>query len=447
MLTRDKAYQLIDKIVAASRFEVVVAIDYKDLSLTRYANSEIHQNMASVDGQVSITVFDLDRMATVVTNVLSEEAVLSALNAAELMLPLLPPTGMFFEQLEGFDEILVEDYDDQFNVLWDTEARARAIGGEIHKLPADYIASGAFEVTHSALAWGNRKGVRRFVSGSSGHLEVMVTHQDGASGFADVIVKSASALSVVDAFAFARDKAQAGRSAEVLAPGRYTVVLEPAAVNDLISYLGYIGCNSKFHIDGLSPFVGKLGDQVAVPAFNLEDMAGAEGMIRIPFDVEGYPRQRLKVIEDGVFRGIAYDTITARANQAKTTGHSLGYRGEGGMPLNLVVRPGDTSREALIASVEKGLLVSRFHYMNIVDPTTGTMTALTRDGLYKIEKGQVKGAVKNLRFTDALPRILMAISGIANDVTTLPSFMGSNQVVSLRVEDFHFTGGTTLEAE
>lgn len=446
MLSRDHVYGLIDKIAAASRFDVVVAVDYKALALTRFANSEIHQNMMSVDGQVSITVFDQDRMASVVTNVLDEAAVLAALNSAELKLPLLPPTGMFFDQLEGMPEITSEEYDGDFDSLWGIEARAQGLSSQIAALEEGYIASGAFEVVHSAMAWGNKRGVRRYVNGSQAHLEVMVTHGDGASGFSDVLVKRAADLSVEEAFAFAYGKAKAGRAAEVLAPGAYTVVLEPAAVNDLMSFLGYIGANSKFHIDGLSPFVGKVGETVAVPGFTLTDWSEGPGMIGLPFDLEGYPRQQLSVIDGGVFKGIAYDTITAKKHEVATTGHSTGYRGEGGIPLNLMIKPGDVALEDLIGSVDNGLLVSRFHYMNIVDPTTGTLTALTRDGLFKIEKGQVTGAVKNLRFTDSLPRILMAISGIGREQCILPSFFGSNCVTSLKVEDFVFTGGTTLEA-
>ncbi len=445
MLSREQAYALMDKIVATSRFEVVISMDYLDLGLTRFANSEIHQNMASLDTQVSITLFDGEKMATSVTNVLSESAVLAALNAAELKLPLLQPSGMFFEPLKNMEAIEVEDYDDSFNQTWGIEQRADAISEEIGKLPEGYIASGAFEVKHTAYAWGNSHGVRRFVNGSQAHLEVMVTYPDGASGFADILVPYAKELSVADAFQFAYDKAVAGLNAVAIEPGTYTVVLEPPAVSDLMSYLGYIGANSKFHIDGLSPFVGQLGQIVASDAFTLEDWSQGPGMIGLPFDSEGYPRQRLSIIENGVFKGIAYDTVTATKQGVKTTGHSTGYRGEGGIPLNLVIKRGNESLADLVKGVNRGLLVSRFHYMNIVDPTTGMLTALTRDGLFVIEDGKVTKAVKNLRFTDALPRILKAITGIGDERSILPSFFGSNCVSSLRVEGFTFTCGTSIE--
>ena len=388
MLSREQAYALIDKVVAASRFDAVVSMEYTDLALTRFANSEIHQNMVSLDTQMSITLFDGEKMATSATNVLSETAVLSALNAAELKLPLLQPSGMSFEPLKNMDPIVIEKYDPKFDELWGIEQRARALSEEIEALEAGYIASGAFEVKQTAFAWGNTYGVKRYVNESQAHLEVMVTDGDGASGFGDVLLAKAQDLNVKSAFTLALNKAKSGRDATVIPPGTYTVVLEPPAVSDLMSFLGYIGANSKFHIDGLSPFVNQLGQQVAVDGFTLLDWSQGPGMIGLPFDSEGYERQCLTIIDKGIFSGIAYDTVTAEKRGVKTTGHSTGYRGEGGIPLNLVTEQGNQSLESLIKGVEKGLLVSRFHYMNIVDPTTGTLTALTRDGLFVIEKGR-----------------------------------------------------------
>lgn len=444
MLTKDIAYGLIDKVVAASRFDVVVTIDFQDLSLTRFANSEIHQNMATADTKIAITVFDGEKMATVATNVMDEGAVLSALNSAELMLPLLQPSGMAFEQLSAMDPIEREGYDLAFDTLWGIEERAGAIADAVKSLEEGYIASGAFEVKHSAMAWGNGRGVRRFDSGSQAHLEVMITHADGASGYSDILVKNAQSLDFGKAFNHAFNKAQAGRDAVVLEPGTYTVVLEPQAVNELLNFIGYLGANAKFYQEGLSPFNGKLGQQVAVPALSISDDATLDKQIGTPFDAEGYPRQNLNIIENGIFKDLAYDTPTAKKDGMQTTGHSTGYRGDGGIPLNLVMARGTKSLEEMIASVDRGLLVSRFHYMNVVDPTTGMMTALTRDGLFTIEGGKITSSVKNLRFTDAIPRILSHIVAIGNYQEVLPSFYGSNLVCALQVEDFKFTGGTSL---
>jgi len=444
MLSREKAYDLIDKVVAASNYEVVVSMNFVDNAVTRFANSEIHQNMASVDTQISITLFDGEKMATSVTNVLTEAAVLEALKSTELKLPFLKPSGMYFEPLKDVPPIESEQYDPNFEGLWDIEKRAEILAEQINALPLGFMTAGAFELSQTAYAWGNSHGVKRYANGSQVHLEVMVTFEDGASGFSDMLIKEAAKLDVKKAFEHALQKAQLGRDAVVKEPGAYTVVLEPQAVNELINFLGYIGSNSKFHIDGMSPFVGKMGHAISVPELTLEDACQTPGMIGLPFDYEGYERQPLKVIDKGIFSGIAYDTITATKHNVKTTGHSLGYRGEGGIPLNLVMQPGNESLEALIKGVDRGLLVSRFHYMNVVDPTTGILTALTRDGLFEIENGKVTKPVKNLRFTDSLPRILNAITGIGDELSILPSFMGSNCVTSLRIEDFNFSGGTTL---
>lgn len=444
MLTKERAYALIETVVKASRFETVVMMKNKELGLTRFANSEIHQNMTSSDTDVSIMVFDGEKMASVNTNVLTDEALLAALNSAELKLPLLQPSGMSFEPLKDVPAIEIDDRDMAFETLWDIEARAAAIATHINGLADGLIGSGAFEVAHDTYVWGNSHGVRRFSGGSSAHLEVMVSHGSGASGFSDVLVKKAADLDVAGSFKFAVDKALAGTEAVSLEPGDYDVVLEPLAVNDLMSFISYLGAGSKFHQDGISPFMGKMGECVATAEFSLTDDVNHPDVMGLEFDLEGYPKQTLPIIEQGVFKGIAYDTHTAKLAGAKTTGHSGGYKGEGGMALNAVVAPGNDSLEGLIAATPKGLLVSRFHYMNVVDPRTGTLTALTRDGLFLIEDGKVVSPVKNLRFTDDIPRILKAITGITKERISAPSFFGTNLVPALKVQAFHFTGKTEI---
>ncbi len=444
MLTKERAYGLIETVVKASRFETVVMMKNKELGLTRFANSEIHQNMTSADTDVSIMVFDGEKMASVNTNVLTEEALLAALNSAELKLPLLQPSGMSFEPLKDLPAIEIDQRDLGFETLWSIEERAHAIAKHINALPEEMIGSGAFEVVHDTYVWGNSSGVRRFSGGSSAHLEVMVSHPSGASGFSDVVVKQAADLDVAESFKFAVDKAIAGLNPVSLEPGHYDVVLEPLAVGDLMSYVAYLGAGSKFHQDAISPFSGKLGECVAAAEFSLTDDVNHPEVMGLEFDLEGYPKQTLTIIEEGVFKGIAYDTHTAKLAGAKTTGHSGGYKGEGGIALNAVVAPGTDSIESLIAATEKGLLVSRFHYMNVVDPRTGTLTALTRDGLFLIEGGKVVRAVKNLRFTDDIPRILKAITGITKERISTPSFFGTNLVPGIKVEAFHFTGKTEI---
>jgi predicted Zn-dependent protease len=445
MISKTRAYELIDLITSSSRFYTTVTITATDSGLTRYAHSEIHQNVASEDVEVTIVVFDGEKLANVTTNVLDNEAILAALNSAELKLPLLQPSGMVFEELKEMPAIEVEEIDMEFDRVWGIKNRAIALKESVQLLSDGYELAGAFEVKHTAYAWGNTHGVKRYQSGSSAHVEVMITHENGASGFNDCVYTDAKLLKFEEIVKFAFDKAQMSQNSISIEPGVYDVVLEPLAVNDLVSYTAYLGANSKFHEDKMSPFTGKLGQEVASEMITMIDDGTHEQLDGLAFDFEGYERKKLNFIEKGEFKAIAHDTQSAKHAGVKTTGHSLGYKGEGGIPFNIVMKEGNTPIADLISGLERGLLVSRFNYMNVVNPITGQMTALTRDGLFLIEGGKIKCAVKNLRFTDELERIYKHVDGVSVERITAPSFFGTNLIPAIRVRDFVFTGKTTID--
>ena len=213
----------------------------------------------------------------------------------------------------------------------------------------------------------------------------------------------------------------------------------------MVSYTSYLGANAKYHEDGISPFTGKQGKQVASEMITMQDDYSNELVEGLVFDFEGYERQKLNFIEGGIFKEIAHDSQTAKKAGVQTSGHSLGYKGEGGIPFNIIMKEGTTKFSDLLKGLDRGLLVSRFNYMNVVNPITGQLTALTRDGLFLVEAGKVVGAVKNLRFTDEIERIFNAVDGVSSERVTAPSFFGVNLVPGLRVRNFVFTGKTSIE--
>lgn len=444
MINQEKAFEIFDWISQATRFYTTAWISGQKKGLTRYANSEIHQNMVTDDTTVTIHVFDGEKRATVSTNVLDKNAVLQALNSAELKLPLVQPSGYAVTPLEEVPNLSKDESDPTFDSMWGISARASAIGHGIKGLAEGYQAAGAFEVSHEYFAWGNSKGVRHDISRSSARLEVMVSHLSGASGYVDVVVKKAADLDVDDAFKRAYMKAAKGLYPVSIEPDTYEVVLEPMAVNDLVSYLAYLGGNLKHHLDGLSPYQDQVGKQVASNQVTLIDDPDHLCVQALPFDFEGYQRFKMVFIDHGILKNLANDTFTASKMGQAPTGHSFGYKGEGGMPLNIVMEAGESTLDTMISKVKKGLLVSRFHYMNAVDPRQGSMTALTRDGLFLIEEGQVTKPVKNLRFTDTFNAIFNQVLDLSSERVMLPSFFGCNYVPALRLKALKFTGKTEI---
>jgi PmbA protein len=171
------------------------------------------------------------------------------------------------------------------------------------------------------------------------------------------------------------------------------------------------------------------------------DDARRADTLGVPFDFEGVPRSRVSLIEGGVFRDGVYDLRTAKQAGKATTGHALPPPNpEGPFPLNMVLEPGDTSLEDMISSTERGLLVTRFHYTNVVHPIESSITGMTRDGTFLIENGEVAHPVKNLRFTQSILEALQATTMIGKESELASEFFFSASLVpALKIESFNFS--------
>jgi predicted Zn-dependent protease len=186
-----------------------------------------------------------------------------------------------------------------------------------------------------------------------------------------------------------------------------------------------------------------MGDNVTI----YDDALDPKGMA-CPFDFEGLPKKRLDVIDKGVGKGVAYDLMWAKKEGKEPTGHGLpsGGQGNGGIPLNIVFAPGDATKEDMLKTTDKGLLVTRFHYVNgLINPPEAVMTGMTRDGTFLIENGEVKSGIKNLRFTESLLKAFSNIALLGKDLTTIGAWWGdltAMRVPAMLIRDFTFSGKT-----
>ena len=226
-----------------------------------------------------------------------------------------------------------------------------------------------------------------------------------------------------------------------LPPGDYPVVLEPYAVVDLLDMLGYLGFSALAVQEGRSFFEpGKVvGSPLVTIVDDAEDLAGAP----ISFDYEGVPKQRVPLVEAGVCGEAVYDAQTAARAGRRSTGHGLPAPNPyGPFPLNMIMTAGDASRDELIGGLERGLLVTRFHYTNPVHPKLAIVTGMTRDGTFLVEHGRVVGPVRNLRFTQSYLDALAGVQAVGRERRLLRGFLGASLVPALRIGAFTFTGAT-----
>lgn len=197
--------------------------------------------------------------------------------------------------------------------------------------------------------------------------------------------------------------------------------------------------------EGRSFMCGKIGKGIVDEGVSIWDDGLDEKGLPIPFDFEGVPKKRVILIQEGIAKGILYDHYTATKENKTSTGHALPQPNTiGPLALNLFMKEGKFSKEELIGSISYGLLITRFHYTNVIDPLETIITGMTRDGVFLIRDGKIRGAIKNLRFTESILEAFGRIDGISKERKLVLAGMelGSCFVPSIKIKGFNFTGVT-----
>jgi predicted Zn-dependent protease len=409
--------------------------------LTRFAKSSIHQSTWREDTGIRVRVVLDGRVGIAGTNDLSPAGVVAAAESAREMAGVVAPDPLF-PGLAPQEPVLDDSGFDEATASTTPEHRAEGVAELVATCADGFGAAGAFETMASEVAVANTEGQFCWAPTTQASITTVVTGGDGGNGFAETFSRSVGEVDPAVIGRRAADKAVASQAPRDLDPGRYTVVLEPAAVSTLVGFLSWIGLGGRLLVEERSCLSGREGEQVAADAITLYDDAREAGTIGLPFDFEGVSRSRVMLIDKGVFRDGVYDLRTAKQAGKQSTGHALPPpNSEGPLPLNVFMEPGEASLEEMIASTERGLLVTRFHYTNIVHPLESTITGMTRDGTFLIEHGEIAHPVKNFRFTQSILEALAQTSMVGRETELLSEFFFSaSRVPGLKVESFNFSG-------
>ena len=262
---------------------------------------------------------------------------------------------------------------------------------------------------------------------------------DGGTGYAE---RNAVDVSRLDAAAVGREAARTARDMAdpvELPPGDYPVVLEPYAVVDIVDMLGYLGFSALAVQEERSFF--EAGRRIGSPLITLVDDASDDAGTPASFDYEGVPTQRVTLLDAGVCRDVVHDAQTAARDGVASTGHGLPAPNPWGpFPLHMVMAAGTTPREELVAGLERGLLVTRFHYTNVIHPKQAIITGMTRDGLFLVEGGRIVGPVRNLRFTQGYLDALDRVEAVSAERIAVEGFLGTAVVPALRIGELLLHG-------
>jgi len=452
MLGKKKILDLIGFVLRQSRADQTeVLVTCFTSYLTRYANNYIHQNVGEENLSITIRTVIGKRVGIASTNHSAKDKLTETLSNA-LAITKLQPENPDFRTLPFAGK---KDYRSAptffpSTAAFSPQARADAIRlvTEVAR-EAGVKSYGSFTTGTSQIGIGNSLGIMVYNQASDAYCNVVMMGES-STGYAETASRDVRDIKPVKCAQVARDKLLASRDPIDIPAGRYTVILEPPAVSEMLDFLNYLGFGAKTYQEGRSFLKGKLGSKIADERVTIIDDAYSKRGFAFPFDFEGMPRKRIKLVEDGVARDLAYDSLTAFKEGKESTGHALAQPNYmGPVAVNLVMKGGESSLEQMIKSTPKGILVTRFHYTNTVEPMKTIITGMTRDGTFLVENGSVARGVKNLRFTQSLLEALNSIVDISRKTALVGGGAGyggrfavGSIVPAMKIDNFNFSSAT-----
>ena len=439
ILTRAEAQEIAQRALRNSPAEETrVSINSAARADTRFALNQVTTSGENQDTQVTITAYSGNRAASVSTNRLDEASLAAAAKQAYEIAKLVPPNP------ERMPELGPQTYPaPQARMITLPSPTERAAASKIVTELAranELIATGFIECRASATALANSKGLFAYDSSSTVTMTTTVRSPDGTgSGWACTDGNSFSDLDPQRVAATAVQKAKDSRSPVAIEPGRYTTILEPTAVGNLVQLIAN-AMQARSADEGRSFFSkqgggNKIGLKVIDERVTLLTDPADAPSTGGGYDGDGMPLEKVTWIENGVVKNLNYDRFWAQKQGVQPT------RSGGRSALRML--GGTTSVADMIKSTERGILVTRFWYIRGVDPRTILYTGLTRDGTFLIENGKVTRPIKNFRFNESPIFFLNNLEAIGPTIRINASEnLGAGGAVympPIKVRDFTFS--------
>jgi PmbA protein len=456
MLSQDQAADIFKRIRTYSTADEVEVFFYGGkTALTRFANNIIHQNVAEENYSVSVRTAFGGRTARATTNKLDEDSLKRVVQASESLAkvqhpdPDLLPMPDAGEGARATGAFPGRHFAQTAAVTPDLRAdgvKKIVSVANRHKLTT----AGIFSSAESVEGIFNSRGLTSWQTQTSSEISITMLAGDSSgwqkANYPDVSRQDPTALAEI-----AARKALTSASPREIPPGKYTVILEPAAVLDMVGFM-FFDFGGLSIIDQRSFLNNRIGAQIFGPNINVWDDVAHPLQAGAPFDGEGIPRQRVQLIENGIVRRLVYARATAekmkrsehkdKVGPVGATGHGFALPNEmGEAPLNIVFdTPADPKTvEQMVASTERGVLITRLWYIREVDPYEKILTGMTRDGTFYVEGGKVRHGILNFRFNESLLHMLSNVEAMGTPVRASGEESFDMVVPAMKVRDFNFT--------
>ncbi|MFI7247057.1 TldD/PmbA family protein [Micromonospora chalcea] len=442
-----------------------VLVTRTDLALTRFANSFIHQNVSETGVSVHLRLHVDGRTATGSGSRVDADGLAALVERTRAAARLAPPDPAW-PGLTAPTPVPAGPAADEATAFASPGERAERVRAFVDAVDG-LEAAGYCRTAYRSGAFANSAGHTAAGSAAEAAMDG-IARAGAADGVARLCADRLADLDGGALGAHAAAKARAAADPVELPPGHYEVVLEPAAVADLLQNLAWFGFNGKRYAERQS--FAEPGSAQFDPLVTLVDDPLRAGSL--PFDLEGTPRRALPLVEGGITGAVAYDRRGGAEAGTGSTGHGMpGSATFGPIPHNirLLADPGvadadatvaagpvsagvtgavgDPDTAALVAGMRRGLLVSDFWYTRVLDPKQLVVTGLTRNGVWLVEDGVPTRAVRDFRFTESYPRALGPgrVLGLGRAPVRQPGRVDGSwyEAPTLRLSSWHFTGGAS----
>jgi PmbA protein len=467
MLSKEQAADIFDRVRRFSSADEVEAIfTGSRFALTRFANNTIHQNVEEENSVVSIRTNFAGRTARATTNQFDDESLQRAVTASENLARVQAPDP---------DLLAMPDAQEANGKTGEAPVApsSRFVDETAHITPADraevvksivsvagknkLTTAGIYSNSESEEGIFNCRGLANWHRQTLAEISITMLADD-SSGWQKANSPDVSNLDPAWLAERAAQKAVESAHPREIAPGKYTVILEPAAVLDIVGFM-FWDFSGMAILDQRSFLNDSDNDRIGSKLFganiNICDDVAHPLQAGSPFDGEGMRRRRVQLVENGVVKRVVYARATAqkmknseyaaKVSHIEPTGHGFPLPNEvGEMPMNIVfgVPENPRSVEKMIASTERGVLVTRLWYIREVDPYEKIVTGMTRDGTFLVENGKVQCGLRNFRFNESLISMLSNVEATSVPVRASGEESFDMVVPAMKVREFNFTEAT-----
>ena len=434
MTTREE-FQFIAELVlkCSTADHTQITLHDQDGGTTRFANNQVIQNVNTRRGGVSVSVAFGARQGTATTTDFTAGSLRETVKRAEAIARVSPEDPEYLPP-EGPQAYAACPASRSETLKAGPAVRLEYANEAIGQCRMENMsAAGIVSSSRASVGVAAGTGLLAFEERTEARFSITVQAGD-ATGWASAAHRSIDRLKVQERTLSAIHKAMLGTEPQELPPGRYRVILEPAAVAGLWSWIIWM-LDAKSYLKGTSPFAGKLKKRILDARLSLENAPEHADLLGVGFTAEGLPSTASQWIHHGVLQQLAYDRFTARSQQIATIPTLEA-------PRLSVEGASASSLPQLIKSTDRAILVTNFWYLRTVNPTDLTLTGMTRDGTFLVEKGEIVSAVKNFRFHESPLQAFQRVEAWTPPMEAVTSETGKLLVPAVVLPEFHFSSVT-----